>query len=282
MDMPEAPDPQDTASAQMQGNVQAAIASQIMSNYNQEGPLGEVKYKKIGNKKIVGPSGEIIKVPKYKQVTKLSPNQKRLFESGQQASQKMADLGNSQIDRVSESLGKPLDFSTLPERNTDWSADRQRVEQAMFDRLNPEFDRDEGQARARLASQGLTPGSEGYDEELDRLEDVKGRTRLDIIAAGGNEQSRLFGMNETARANAISEMMTERTQPLNEITALLSGTQVQMPQAYTPYQQGIDSAPIGDYITGNYEQEMQAYNNMMNNMFGLGRTAMSGMFGLAG
>lgn len=87
----------------------------------------------------------------------------------------------------------------------DFSADRQRVEQAIYSRLEPQFQRDEAAMRSRLANQGITPGSEAYNRDLDAFNRAREDARQQAILAGGAEQSRLFGLGLAARQQGVGE-----------------------------------------------------------------------------
>src|SRR5690606_16347708 len=147
--------------------------------------------------------------------------------------------------------------------------------------LREQFERDDDAAMTRLQTQGLTPGSEAYNEEMRRIGDAQNRARTDVLMAGGQEQSRLFGMNEQARAAAMQELLTERNQPINEISALMSGGQVSVPSAVAPYRQSIEPAPVGDYINQNYQNELANYQSGMSGLFGIGSSLVGGLFGLS-
>jgi hypothetical protein len=91
----------------------------------------------------------------------------------------------------------------------------------------------------------------------------------------------MAGAEGARRAAALDELLRVRSQPVNEISALLGGGQVTAPQFQDPYRQGIDAPPIGQYIQDNYQQQMNAYNNSMSGLFGLGNTLLGGLFSLS-
>lgn len=79
------------------------------------------------------------------------------------------------------------------------------------------------------------------------------------INAGG-EQSRLFGLESAARDKAIQEQAFLRSLPLNEINALRSGAQVQMPQFA-----GQGGANVGQTPIFNAAQQQSQYNQGLYN-----------------
>lgn len=74
---------------------------------------------------------------------------------------------------------------------TDYSDDRRRVEDAIMSRYDEGFARDEAAMDAKLAAQGLVPGTEAYNEQATNLGKQKNDARMQAILAGGSEQSRL-------------------------------------------------------------------------------------------
>ncbi|MEY9782269.1 tail fiber domain-containing protein [Sinorhizobium fredii] len=104
----------------------------------------------------------------------------------------VADSGNIQT-----SLGDAGDITRSYE--TDFSADRQRVEDALMSRLNPQLDRDRAALETRLVNQGLQPGSEAYNRAIDEANRSSTDARLGAILNAGQEQSRLAGLaNQSA------------------------------------------------------------------------------------
>jgi len=75
-----------------------------------------------------------------------------------------------------------------------FSADRQRIEQSLFDRMQPEHDRATAQLRTQLANQGITPGSESYNQQMQALSDNQARERFNAVQQGGQEQQGLQSM----------------------------------------------------------------------------------------
>ncbi|MCR4300735.1 MAG: hypothetical protein NUV51_03920 [Sulfuricaulis sp.] len=103
-----------------------------------------------------------------------------------------------------------LDYSGAPRLPgvDDFSADRQRVEEALMSRLTPQFGRDEEALRTRLSNSGLMPGTQAWNTEMDALNRGRTDARMQAILAGGGEQSRLFGLGLGARQQAVGETTT--------------------------------------------------------------------------
>jgi hypothetical protein len=100
-----------------------------------------------------------------------------------------------------------------------------------------------------------------------------------------NQNAAQATFNNQAAQQALQQTLALRNQPLNEISALMSGGQVTLPQfqGYNPAQ--VQGTPIGQYIYNTagiqqqqYQQQQQNQNAMLAGLFGLGS---AGLFGLA-
>lgn len=111
-----------------------------------------------------------------------------------------------------------VDISGIPQIAgiNDFSAERNRVEDALFQRgsrrVNEQYDRDLSGLQSQLAAQGITQGSQAYDREMTRLmqnrdDALRAATEGSIINAGG-EQGRLFGQSLAARQQGVGEQFS--------------------------------------------------------------------------
>jgi hypothetical protein len=272
---------------------------------------------------------------------------------------------------------------------SDFSQDRLNVENAILSRVEPQFQRDEARMRTQLANQGLTPGSEASNADIDSLNRARNDARMGAVLAGGQEQSRMFGqqlqqgqfynqatgqnnaanqavqgfnlarnqqnnqtrlagaadqraaigqnnqanlasgqftqqgtgfnnaaalaqanyrnaavgqnnaanlasqqaynqalgdqygLSMTGRQNAFQEQLAVRNQPINEISALMSGGQVTVPSFQQPYQQSVEATNIAGMMQQDNQQKQQNYYNQMSGLFGLGSSIAGGLFSLS-
>lgn len=82
----------------------------------------------------------------------------------------------------------------------------------------------------------------------------------------------------TAQQQALAQALQQRQMPLNEITALMSGSQIQNP-TFQPYQgSNVAAAPIMQAAMANGQAGMNLYNAQQ----GANNATMSGLFGLGG
>jgi hypothetical protein len=108
-----------------------------------------------------------------------------------------------------------------------------------------------------------------------------------IAGAQFAQQQSIFDAQDNARARALQEQLALRNQPINEITALMSGSQVATPQfgiaqsAMIPttdfagiQQQGFQNQQA------NYQQQNANYQAMLGGLFGLGSAGITGGLGM--
>lgn len=281
MNQPKAPTPADpakTAAAQTQSNVDTAVANTWLGNANEVGPLGSVTYDQTGTQTVDGRE-----IPTFTKTTALSPEQQRLYDQQTALGGQMNDIAGRQLTRLDDTLSSPLSFDGLPEAPT---ADRGKYEEAMMARLQPQLDRDRAALETRLANQGIMPGSEAYREAIALNDRSTNDLRSQTVLNAGNYAQQEYGMGTDARGRAIQEMLTLRNQPINEISSLMNGGQVTMPQ-FSAYQggniAGTDVAGITQQGYQNqlkaYEQQMNAQNAMMGGIGGMVGTVLGGPLG---
>lgn len=80
----------------------------------------------------------------------------------------------------------------------DFSADGQRVRDAMMARLSPGLKQDRDALETQLVNQGLTRGTPAFNAAMDEASRRENDARLAVDVAGGQEQSRLFSDNLAA------------------------------------------------------------------------------------
>ena len=125
----------------------------------------------------------------------------------------------------------PLNYNAAPALPgvNDFSADRQRIEQALMGRARGELDTRYNQETAdfeqQMANQGVDIGSERYQRERTQFDKARNEAYNDAnfraMIAGGDEQSRLFGLGLQARQQSVSEADAMHTSRLADMAALL-------------------------------------------------------------
>ena len=267
---PAAPDPQKTAAAQTQSNINTASANSVIGNANERGPLGNVDYTISGYENVGG-----VQVPKYTRTTTLSPEQQRLYEQQTALGGQMNDIAGRQLTNLDYTLSQPLNMDGLPEAPT---ADRGRYEEAMNARLQPQMDRDRAALETKLANSGIMPGSEAYREAIALNDRSMNDLRSQTVLNAGNYALQEYGMSTDARSRALNERLQMCNQPINEISTLMNGGQVTMPQ-FQGYQGGnVAGTDIAGITQQNYQNQMAAYEQKLKQQ----NSMMGGIGSLAG
>ncbi len=122
--------------------------------------------------------------------------------------------------------------------------------------LDPQFKQGQSDLDSKLANQGIMPGSEAYNREMGNFNLQKqkayGDARNSSIAAGGQEQSRLFGLglqaNQAGQANALNQFNTGLQSHQTGINDALAqfNTGMQGRQQGVSEANALHNAPIND------------------------------------
>lgn len=217
--------------------------------------------------------------PEYTATTALNPEAQKAFDAQQRIDTATNLLAEDQLGRIKSAVGTELDFSGLPSLTQDFSADRDKVVQALIDRNQGNMDRDQSALETKLANQGVMRGSDAWKAAMDDMNRGVNDFRLGAMQAGGAEQSRLYGLTADARQRLMQEMLTKRNQPINEMTALLNGGGgVQMPAFASVPQTGLANTDVAGPVNAAYQGQLAGWNARNQ----AGQSTMGGLFGLAG
>lgn len=297
MKAPSAPTPTDpkvSSAADQQAQTGTAIAQTYLNNPQRNNPYGTQTFQQTGTSKTKDANGKDIDVPTFTENISFSPSEQKNYDLSNELNWKMSDMGMRQLDRVDETLSTPLNADGLPEvdrtaltKNYDgYRDDMLKKMQAYY---SPELDRQQSANYTDLANRGISEGSEAYREAQALQNRQRSDADLQMYMGAGSEIDRAYGQDmdrmqagDTARERALQERVALRAQPLNEISALTSGTQVNSPQ-FAQYGagniRGTDVA--GQYnnydqqVNRQYEQRLASHNAKMSGLFGLGGTALS-------
>ncbi len=224
----------------------------------------------------------------------LTPTGQAAVDQQQQAELGLATTANQQTQRIGDLLNTPFTFGQTPQQGLDLSGVAKMpinagttAQQAILSRLEPNLQKRRVSTETQLRNQGLSVGNEAYDNAIKLLGEQENDAMQQAALAGvqadmsANQQgfnqalqSGQFG--NTAIQQALAQALTQRDVPINEITALLSGSQVQNPQF--PGYQGSTTAPApvfagtqaqGAWDQNLYNQEVAQRNSLMGGLFGL-------------
>ena len=267
---PQAPDPAATAAAQAAANKDAVLQSAKVNQINQVTPYGNVNWS--------GTVGE----PDRTQTISLPPELQAALGSQNRITQGLAGFAEQFVPRVSQGLSTPFNTSNLgvqaPQINDNTY---NTVADALLGRLEPQFTRDQNSLNTNLANQGIGIGSEAYTNAQGDFSKARNDARLAALGQAGSEASRQYGLQSNAYNQAIQDALLNRTQGLNEVSALIQGSPaIQSPQAYAPAQYQVAPA---DYqgasnvayqgALNNYNQRIGQQNAALGGLAGIGAAA---------
>ncbi len=224
---PTPPDPAVTIAAQQAASRQAVLESARINQINQVTPQGSTTF-----------TGQI-GTPGRTQTLTLPPAAQAALDSQQNITKGLSAFAEGFVPRAAEGLSDQFNTANLDiQAPTADNAERQRIEDALFGRLEPLIARDQDRLNTKLANQGIGLGSEAFSNAQDDFGRQRTDARLATIGQAGNEQAREFGLQQTSFNTGLSNALLNRTQPLNEISALLQGgpsiatPQLQQPAAF--------------------------------------------------
>tara|TARA_R110000803_G_scaffold196786_1_gene260204 strand:- start:112 stop:1146 length:1035 start_codon:yes stop_codon:yes gene_type:complete len=250
---PAAPDPYATAAAQASANSAAVRESALMNQIGQNTPYGNLFY-----------SGEIGS-PDRAVNTTLAPAQQAMLDQQNAASLQYGEIANKQLGAVADQFSSPADFSSLggvPQAGQEaW----QNSYDALVARNQPRADRQLSAMQTQLSNQGLDAGSAAYGTAMEDYNRGQNDFGLAAQQAAMGQQAQQYGLDSAAYSQGLGALMAERNQPLNELAALASGQQIQNPAFQGQSNYNVGAAPIADSIYGNYQGQMNAFNQSQAN-----------------
>jgi len=261
---PAAPDYRGAAQETAAGNLEAARAATAANRVNQITPYGTLKYEVTG----ADPYGN----PTWTATQALSPAQQQLLDYQNQASLGLGKLAGQGLGYVENMLKTPFDTSKLPSTGFNPS---QTYQEAYMQRLAPQLQQNREQLQQRLANQGIDIGSTAYDRAMMQ----QAQRENDLLAAATTQG---FGVGQQARQTALQEQAYLRNEPLNTLSAVRTGAQVQGPQFVNSAQQATTAGPdlLGaagmqyNAAMGDFNARNAAQANLNQGLFSLGGAAM--------
>lgn len=303
-DAPAPTPPKETSAAQTGTNVSTAIANSMMGNVNQVTPQGNLTYQQSGDYNWTDPyTGTAYNVPKFTATQTFSPQEQAKYDQTSAAEGNLAGLAAQQSAFLKDYMAQPMSISDLGaapqlgQLKTGYDIpDTQQVQDALMARMQPSLDRDRSSLDTKLSNMGLKAGSDAWLEAMRSADQQTNDARLATIINAGQEQSRLAGLNQSqasfgnsalmdqynaamsGRTQQLQERQTLRNQPINEITALVSGSQVSQPNYVNAQVSKIPTTDNAGIISNYDNQKMQAWqqnNAQQQSLYG-------GLMGLAG
>ena len=283
---PPAPDYAAAATAQGVANTEAARATAKLSNPNMYTPYGT---------SLVSYEGD---VPTVRQT--LTPTAQKTLEAQQGVQLSLANLGQKGTDIAGGVLDKPFSFGgPAVQTSLDTSGIAKMPvnagttgQEAIMARLEPALARQRVSTETQLINQGLRPGTEAYNNAAQLLGQQENDARQQAVLQGLNLDigANAQGFNQalqggqfgnTAQQQALAQAIQQRQMPLNEISALMSGSQIQNPQFGAYQGANVAAAPVfaatqaqGAYNQNAYNQQVAQDNALTSGLFSLGGAAL--------
>jgi hypothetical protein len=261
---PAAPDYRAAAVETAQGNIDAARLATAANRVNQVTPYGRLDYAITGQ----DPYGN----PTWTATQSLTPEQQQLLDYQNQASIGLGKLAGKGLGYVENMLQTPFDVSKLPSTGFNPS---QTYQEAYMQRLAPQLQMGRDQLAQDLANKGIDIGSKAYENAM-RMQ----AQRENDLLLGATTQG--FGVGQQARQTALQEQAYLRNEPLNTLSAVRTGAQVQGPQFVNSAQQATTAGPdiLGaaqmgyNAQMGDFNAKQAAQANLNQGLFSLGSSAM--------
>jgi hypothetical protein len=258
---PAAPDYASAAQATAAGNLDAARAATAANRVNQVTPYGNLDYSISGQ----DPYGN----PTWTATTSLSDVGQQLLNNQNAASLGLGSTINAALGRTQETMGQGFN-PNLPSTGINPG---QSYQEAYMQRLAPQIEQSREATTAQLANQGIAPGTKAYENAM-RQQAMKENDLL----LGATTQG--FGVGQQANQQAFGQELTKYNMPLNTLSALRTGAQVQNPSFVNSAQQATTGGPdlLGasqmgyNAQMGNFNAQQAAQQGLNSGLMGLGGT----------
>jgi hypothetical protein len=317
---PAAPDYTGAAVAQGQANIEAARTSARLSNPNIVGPYGTQQISYEGDQPTVT---QTLNPNAQAALESQQATQKALADLGLQGTTTAQNVMGQAFSPTGGPLQTSLSAPGAVQSSYDMSGlARMPVnagttgQEAIMARLQPALAQQRSMKETQLRNQGLVAGGEAYDADMRNLgyqeNDARSQAVLQGIGLDTAARSQGFGelqqqanLANTAQAQVqnqglqsaqfgnaaqqaeLQRQLALRQQPLNEITGLMSGSQIQLPQFQQYTGQNVAPAPTfaatqaqGQNAMTQYGIQQSAANAETAGLYGLGGSAL-GAGGLA-
>jgi hypothetical protein len=301
---PPAPDYRGAAAETAAGNLAAAQSATAANRVNQVTPYGNLSYAETGTDSMGNPT--------WTATTSLSPAQQQLLDMQNQTSLGLGSAINAQLGQVQDVMGRGFN-PNIPQTQTDlgsqfvtnpnYASGMQgwdKANQILQARLAPQMEQQSNAQAARLANQGIVQGTKAYENAMRTFNQGQNDLLTNAQLAGQQIGQNLFtqglqggqftnqalinrgNFGNQAQQQAFNQALTRYNLPLNTLSSLRTGAQVQNPSFVNAPQQATTSGADILGATGmNFNAQMGGYNaqaaernNMMQGLFSLGGAAM--------
>ena len=188
-----------------------------------------------------------------------------LVTGGEAYNNEMRTMGQNRNDLELQAAAQGI--------NLDAMMNQQGFEQAAArGQFGNEAQLNQFQAALQNAGMGNTALQQDYQNQL-----AAQTAQNAAVAQNFNQQLNLAQFGNAAQQQSLEQQLALRNQPLNQITGLMSGSQIQMPQFQGYQGANIAAAPIYQGVQDTFQGQMdqyairqQAKNNLTSGLMGLG------------
>lgn len=267
---PSSPDPYAVANATTQTNQQTAAYNKALNLNNYSNPFGSQSSSISGYDPTTG-------APIYNTTISANPQLQGLL------SNQLSSLGNAQSQYAN--IGNQYQNLYNQIGNIDTSGTMKNAADTYYNQatayLDPQFSQQQTSLESQLANQGLTPGSQAYNNAMDSFNRQKtfaynqaqnsAQTQGQQLGLNQlNAQSQLYGQ-QGSMLGAQAGLLGNQFSNLGSIASLIPGYSGTGTSAANP-------ADIGNNIYQNYQGQLNQYNANQASA----NQATSGLFGLGG
>jgi hypothetical protein len=269
---PKAPDPMVTAAAQTKTNQETASFNNDLNHYSSYSPYGSEIWTQVGKYE----SG----APMYRQDIKVAPIAQKTIDQNLENQYNVSKVQDEFLNNAKQTMINPVKSSDLSQyrmnaQQGDTSQQVQQAQDAIYNKqksmLDPQYRQMGDDLDVKLANQGVNLGSSAYDRaqgNFSRDRDFAyGNARNDAITGGLSAQNQFFNQNMADNQNYNNNVSADsqrkfelNNQPLQQYNALMSGSQVNVPQFQQRNVAQTEAAPIGQYINQDFQNQMSQYN----------------------
>jgi len=245
---PPTPDYAGAAQATAAGNIDAARVATKANRVNQYTPYGNLIYTQDPNNQ-----------DSWSSRIDLSPTGQKLLDYSNNSALGLGGLTGQALNRVDQSLSRPFDINSANDATN-------KAYQNITSRLDPQWAQAAEQSDSQLANQGITQGSEAYEN----AKRVFNQSKNDAYTQASTQ-----AMNFAPQTMQLDQ--AARSQPLNELNALRTGSQVTTPQFGQVPQQG---QTAGANYLGAAQSQGQWDQGLYNSQVGQNNATTAGLFSL--
>ncbi len=258
---PAAPDYTAAAQATASGNLDAARAASAANRVNQVTPYGNLDYSQSGTDQYGNPT--------WTATTSLSDVGQQLLNNQNNASLGLGSAITSQLGNVQNTMSQPFN-PNLPQVGINAG---QNYQDAAMQRLAPQISQQRELMTNQLANSGIPVGSQAWQT----AQMNQAQKENDLLAANTTQG---FNTGLAANQQAYNQALTNYNMPLNTLSALRSGSQVQNPtfqnvpqQATTAGADVLGASQMGyNAQMGGFNAANAAQSNFNSGLMGLGGT----------